>query len=86
MLHHLTHKCMKFSGWFFLRVIARKVGKTNLNDVTAKDIHNFAHLENTIFDKEHPKGEKILPLFYEQVSLELSQEIVDNPNRIWESQ
>ena len=75
---------MQFSGWFFLRAVAEKVGKTSLKDVTAKDIHNFAHLDNTIFNKEHPKGDRIPPLFYEQVSLELAKEIVDNPDRTWE--
>ncbi len=77
---------MQFSGWFFLRAVAQKVGKYSLKDVTAKDIHLFAHLENTIFDEEHPEGEKIPPIFTKQVSLELAQRIVDEPDKTWESE
>jgi len=75
----------KFSGWFFLRAIAEKVGKTDLKKVTAKDLHKFGHLENTIFDKEHPEGERLPPLFEEQLDLDTAEEIVRNPNRVWES-
>ena len=75
----------KYSGWFFIRAVAEKVDKPNPRDVTAKDIHNFGHMESTIFSKEYPRGERIPPLFYEQIDLELAQEIVDNPNKIWES-
>ena len=69
-----------FSGWYFLRAIAYKVGKSNPRDVTPKDIHNFGHLENTFVGS----GEVIPPVFEEQIDMETAQAIVDEPNKTWE--
>jgi len=75
----------KFSGWFFLRAMANKIGKKNPKEVTAEDLHKFGHSENTIFDDKHPDGERFPPLFDEQLDLDTAKEIVRNPDRIWES-
>ena len=73
---------MRLSGWFLLRQMAKKLDK-GIEEVTAEDIHKFGHLPNTLIKA---KGNKKYPrLFEEQVSLEVAQEIIDTPDKVWES-
>ena len=74
---------MRLSSRFLLRLMAKKLDKRSIKEVTANDLHKFGHKTNVLFLKsgniKHPK------IFTEQISLEVAQEIIDNPNKVWES-